>query len=69
MNANLINKLRDRQTVVEANLGDLFIQSYLTFHRTGHNSSNRVRFTLIGRYLNVHDKNFNGCNTGVDELQ
>tara|TARA_Y100000590_G_scaffold181751_1_gene207101 strand:+ start:7699 stop:8478 length:780 start_codon:yes stop_codon:yes gene_type:complete len=53
---------------VEANLGDAFIQSFLILHQSGFNMSDKIRFTLIGRYLNIENKNFKGLKKSMEPL-
>ena len=36
-------------------------------HKSGYNKSNKIRFTLIARYLNNKDKS-QGCKIGLKEL-
>ena len=54
--------------LVNANFGDLFIQSYLMLHQSGFNTSNRIRFSLIGRYINIDEKSFKGCKKSMELL-
>jgi len=63
---SIINSLKKK--VMDANFGDIYIQSYCLLHQSGINSSDQIRFTLIGRYLNITDKNFKGCKFGINEL-
>ena len=53
---------------ISGKFGDVFLQSYKLLHKSGHNKSNRIRFTLIARYLNIKDKSFKGCRISFKEL-
>lgn len=66
INNSIIKNLKKK--TMDANFGDIFLQSYRLLHQSGFNSSNQIRFTLIGRYLNICDKNFKGCKIGFNEL-
>ena len=63
---SLVNNMG--KELVNASFGDLFIQSYLMLHQSGFNMSNRIRFSLIGRYINIEDKNFKGCKKSMELL-
>ena len=66
LNKSMVNSLGKKK--VEANFGDTFMQSFLILHQSGFNSSNKIRFTLIGRYLNIGNKNFKGCKKSMEPL-
>ncbi len=63
---SLVNSMG--KELVNASFGDLFIQSYLMLHQSGFNMSNRIRFSLIGRYINIEDKSFKGCKKSMELL-
>ncbi len=61
-----INNYANRS--ISGKFGDVYLQSYRMLHKSGYNKSNKIRFTLIARYLNIKDKSFQGCKIGLKEL-
>jgi hypothetical protein len=47
-----------KQFTVEAECGDVVLMKFHTIHRSGLNSSDRIRFTLISRYYSMMAKDF-----------
>ena len=66
INQSLVDRFGTER--VDANFGDMFIQSYLMLHQSGFNTSNKIRFSLIGRYINIGEKSFKGCKQSMELL-
>lgn len=56
-----VNKYPKR-VIMEMKLGQLLIFNSKLFHRSGNNTSNKVRYSLVGMYHNVTNEHFSAPN-------